>query len=393
MTPMFASMPYRRPTTDVRRPALTALIVMLALVPTATAHAECAWPVKANRETLNVAFPDTASTYWSYRYHLAPGEEIEISGLPIRGRYFSLNTYSYRGVNLDGISDAELGAGPAAATGATEARWKVVLRGGAKPGALPGVLAGTAEARERGRGVLIYRVYVPDDKADPLAGAPLPTIALRDGDEVETLAPCAEPSGSILVEWFIRLFGPPANEKLRDQPIFIRPITAEGFFPNRDNKYLAALTAWQPGRVAVVQAKAPTVPADMRYWSFCSNEYRMPYPVEACLYDAQITTDTGARYTFVISTTEDRPKNAMREAGVNWLPWGDVGEVNILLLRNMLPAPGFAHAIQHVTPGKKGDDVMGEYYPQAKYCTTESFERLGPDKCFENTGATETQRR
>lgn len=335
----------------------------------------------ANRETLNVAFPDTASTYWSYRYHVEPGSEIEISGQGVQGRYFSLNTYSYRGVNIDGVSDTELGA-PSSATDAP-ARWRVVLRSGVKAGTQPGVLAATEDAADDGRGILIYRVYVPNAPADPQAGAPLPTITLRQGGETEVLSACKSPGGSLLVELFLRAFGPRPTEKVRTRPVFIRPATAEGFFPNRDNKYLAALTLWEPGRVAVVRAKAPLVPDDMRYWSFCSNEYRMPYPVVACLYDRQVTLDTQGDYTFVISQQADRPANATREAGVNWLPWGKTDEVNVLLLRNMLPARGFTHAIQDVTPGERGDKVMGPYYPRAWYCTRERFETQGPERCKE----------
>jgi hypothetical protein len=353
--------------------------VLTLLLPAATAHADCAWPIKATKEDLNVAFPDTASTYWSYRHHVRPGMQIEISGAPIRGRYFSLNTYSYGGENLDGVADTDLGMGP----GVTAGTWKVVLRGGVRPGGEPGVLAGTPPGRRSGRGVLMYRVYVPADGRDPLAGAPLPTLTVRDGDEVTTLAACREPGGSRLVEWYIRLFAPPATEPVRTPPVFGRPQSAEGFFPNRDNKYLAALTTWQPGRVVVVEGKAPAVPADLRYWSFCSNEYRKPYPVAACLYDAEVTTSVERNYTFVVSTPEDRPANAVREAGVNWLPWGDTDEVNILLLRNMLPAKDFTHAVQRVTPGTKGDEVMGPYYPQAKYCSKGSFERAGAADCTE----------
>lgn len=339
------------------------------------ASADCAWGVKATKQTLNIAFPDTASTYWSYRYNLAEGEALVVQGKAIAGRYFSLNTYNFRGVNLDGVADVDLGYGP----GVTDAppTWSVTIRPGAIAGAEPGVMAATATGETSGRGVLIYRVYVPDDPRDPQAGAPLPTITLRDGADEEVLPACENPGGSWLVRLFVRLFGPKPNEEPHDPPIFIRPVSAEGFFPNRDNKYLAALTTWTPGRVAVVQGKAPRVPQDVRYWSFCSNEYRMPYPVEACLYDAQVTTSTEGVYTFVVSTPGDRPANATREAGVNWLPWSDTDEINLLLLRNMLPDPGFAQAVQRVTPGDRGDDVMGPYAPQVKYCTRASFEADG----------------
>lgn len=365
-----------------RQARLIAAIVVFRIVCLVqdAAAADCAWPVKVNRETLNVAFPDTASTYWSYRYRFTPGTEIKISGEAAHARYFSLNTYNYGGVNIDGISDLELDFSGASATAHTD-HWSVILRSGVKPGATPGVLAATADASEWGMGVLIYRVYVPQDPNHPAGGVPLPVVTIRNAGGETVLAACEHPGGSLLVEAFLRIFAPQPIEQPRSKPVFLRPASAEGFFPNRDNKYLAALTTWVPGRVAVVRGRAPMVPGDMRYWSFCSNEYRMPYPVVACMYDGQVTTGVDGTYTFVISTPDDRPLNAQIKAGMNWLPWGSTRVTNILLLRNMLPQAKFAHAIQRVLPGNTGKMTMVTYYPEIYYCTRNRFESLGHTNC------------
>ena len=362
----------------MRTPLLRALPALLLLALPEVAAAQCAWPIKASRETLNVAFPDTASTYWSYRYKLEPGEELLVEGVPIQGRYFSLNTYSYFGENLDGISDAEL---PVSGSPTASTRWQVVVRAGVAPGSAPGTLAASSGGDATGQGVLIYRVYVPDPGADAQGGVPLPTVSLRREGHNSTLPVCPQPSGSWLVEAFVWLFGPGATETVRPQPVFLRPVSAEGFFPNRDNKYLAALTQWKPGRVAVVQGRLPTVPAQLRYWSLCSNEYRKPYPVVDCLYDAQVRADAQGYYTVVVSTAQDRPATARRDTGINWLPWGDVDQTNVLLVRNMLPTADFPHSIQAVRPGTTGQREMGEYYPRIWYCDRERFDQLGPANC------------
>lgn len=350
----------------MRRRAPVLLWILASALPGAAVAGECAWPIKADRETLNVAYPDTASTYWSHRYRLRPGESIGIEGRPVAGRYFSLNTYDYRGRSLDGLADVDLGAGPGTVTepGRT---WRVVLRGGIAPGQEPGLLAATAGEADAGRGVLIYRVYDPDDPDDATAGAPLPTLVARSGDKVLPLKPCPDPGGSRLVRLFIRLFGPAATEAVPPEPVFLRPASAEGFFPNRDNKYLAALLIWEPGRVAVVRGRLPQIPEDMRYWSFCVGEYRKPYPVVACLRDEEVHVDADGQYTFMISTPQDRPAG-VAAGDAQWLPWGDTAEVGVLLIRNMLPAADFAHAVQRVRPGETGADVMGPYYPRVSYC-------------------------
>ncbi|MER6314797.1 hypothetical protein ABT237_13635 [Streptomyces sp. NPDC001581] len=122
----------------------------------------------------------------------------------------------------------------------------------------------------------------------------------------------------------------------------------------------------------------------------CNNIYAKPYPVAACAADYQTTLDSAGRYTYVVSTPADRPGNATTANDVTWLAWGTnlIGRPaprDLLLMRNMLPAPGFTHAVQNVPPDGNPDtarDVMGAYYPEAVYCSTTLFEVGGADACF-----------
>lgn len=357
------------------------LVAVLMVAGCTVASADCAWPNKTNGDSFNVAFPDTASTYWSYPYHLAEGENIELSGKFIKGRYFSFNTYTPLGVSLGGIHDSEI------TTDATGG-WHVRLRAATDITDTVNTMAGTAPGCRSGWGVLIYRVYVPDNPQDEMAGTPLPQIIRHEGNESRELTPCANPGHSLLAEAIIRLFGPRANERVKPEPVFLRPKSDEGFFPNRDIKYLAALTEWEPGRLVVIRGKAPTSPGtrqgapltgttQVRYWSFCTNEYRKPWPVNDCVPDFGVKRNEQGEYVIVVSTPGDRPGNATPENGVTWLDWGENDGIGIILYRHMLPATDFTQTIQRVQPGASGREVMEEYYPEARYCGKADFEKQG----------------
>jgi hypothetical protein len=109
------------------------------------------------------------------------------------------------------------------------------------------------------------------------------------------------------------------------------------------------------------------------------------FPVTACKADYQVALDAQGYYNFVVSTLADKPSNATAAHGVTWLDWGPTNVPGALILRNMLPAAGFHHAVQDVpkqaTP-QLAAQVMGAYYPQAVYCTTAQFEAGGPPSCF-----------
>ncbi len=42
----------------------------------------------------------------------------------------------------------------------------------------------------------------------------------------------------------------------------------------------------------------------------------------------------------------------------------------------------FAEAIQNVPEGMPAPDVMGDYFPQVRYCSTETFESGGAGACL-----------
>ena len=174
--------------------------------------------------------------------------------------------------------------------------------------------------------------------------------------------------------------------------MFKRPVTVAGIYPNRDNAYLASIAAHQPGRVIVVRGKAPTTPdtqagqspatpSQLRYWSFCTNEYRKPYPVSYSAIDHEAPVDGAGHYTIVVSTPADRPANATTADGVAWVDWGSTSVNMLMAFRHMLPAADFTETVKNVAPGQLASEVMGEYTPVATYCDVATFEAGGATAC------------
>jgi hypothetical protein len=120
----------------------------------------------------------------------------------------------------------------------------------------------------------------------------------------------------------------------------------------------------------------------VRYWSLCTNEYRKPYPVSFCVIDRDVVLDDEGRYTFVISTPEDRPANATADDGVTWLEWGSTEVNNLLLMRHMLASPDFPESAINLEPGTLASAGMGAYAPVGAYCDRVTFEENGPLACL-----------
>lgn len=362
---------------------------------TPPAGISCAWSVKATKDTLNVAYPDTGATYWAMRYNLIQGERILIQGTFPETRYVSFVTYNATGTAVDHVTDRDIspdGAGqnpfadPAAPTGDS---YSLEIRAdvGASPGDNTLGAGGIA-------GSVLYRTYVPDAPGDPTGGAGLPSVSVRKADgTVVPVPPCPAPAGDPGLIDLINAFGPATDVPAQEPPVFRRPSNVAGLYANPDNGYVAAVADHVPGTVVVVRGRAPATPDtesgaspaeagnDMRYWSMCTNEYRKPYPVTDCAYDAQVPLDGNDHYTFVASTAADRPANATTAEGVAWLDWGSTAQDMLLILRNMLPDAAFAEDVFDVAPGQPAAPTMGLHAPMAVRCDTATFEAGGAAAC------------
>ncbi|MGV9410845.1 hypothetical protein ACWDOP_13085 [Nocardia sp. NPDC003693] len=400
-------------------------------------NTSCAWGFQAGPDRVNIAYPDTGATYWGSNMPVPQGGYIEISGQFPHARYLSMATYSRTSTSVDGLNDQAIvpDAGsanpflPGADRTAESRSYTVRLVDGRAPetGRPANTLYTTssdgARSTAENGALFLIRVYLPDTGADLAGGVPLPAVTLVAADGRRTPAPACAPAGypqpptdpgtgaSLFDTPAVGLFGtnPPSWSKFTNLPtaiaglLFGNEITGDtvlprvqevterlgaagGFFDNPDNKYIATTMDTGLGEVLVLRGKAPTAPrtldgtarmgaGQVRYWSVCSNN---PWStaVYQCLYDEQIPVDAHGFYTIAVSTGPRRPANARLECGIAWLPAGALPQ-SVLMVRNMIPDPDFAEAIQNLTRGSEAAG-MGPYYPGGEYYrTVADFEATG----------------
>ncbi len=367
------------------------LAACTTIAPATRAGIGCVWPYKTDKDTLNVAYPDEGATYWTTTYNLLAGEQLRVEGEFPEARYISLATYTVAGSVVDSVTDRDLmvtaGDNPFADPAATGGSYELTVSAGVGPGSGSSLASSTA-------GALIYRTYVADDAADVKGGVGLPTVTVvrTDGSEL-TLPECPSPGANSSLIDLINAFGPPVDRPAEDPPVFKQPLSVAGLYANPDNGYVAAVAEHSAGEVVVVRGKAPSTPDNeagdspaelgnqLRYWSICTNEYRKPYPMTDCAYDAQIPLDANDEYTIVASTAADRPSNATLGDGVLWLDWGSTNQDMLLILRHMLPDPGFTQSVFSVPAGDAASTTMGDFAPVSVTCPTATFESGGAAAC------------
>lgn len=404
--------------------AVVIAAVAMALPGAATAQGEvpaagCSWWVGSNPDAVNVAYPDEGAAYWGTM--LLPGTELVVRGRYPEARYFSFHGYDSLLRPTASIldSDVQPDAGD-------PSRYTVRIVPEPPP-ADPEpntVYAGeTFEGDPNPGGIVLYRVYVPDDPSDPTGGVGLPDVSLAvAGGAVEV------PFGQC--DLTAMLPGTGLNEAIRnaDYPdaaprmpaggndgnpprwskffgyksvlglIPGNPVPPQlapdggGFLSNHHNEYVTAGLSRSHGDVVVMRATMPTfpdtragepvdAPRQLRYWSICQNE-TFSQRFVACLADHQAVLDGQGRATIVVSDPGDRPANATAEDGVNWLPWGGTYPNGRLIYRQMVAAPDFAESIAAIEPGEDVRAAMGEYYPEIAYCPKEAFEQGGAEACL-----------
>jgi hypothetical protein len=304
----------------------------------------CSWWAKTTPETLNVAFPDSAATYWTTPFRAEEGLEIKIEGAYPDARYMSFNVYDESGGSFEangvssGIADYQIdpssgSVNPFQAKGEPGGSFTVTLSGSAKPGdanTLPLAPEGEAGQGSAPLGFLLYRVYLPTGGNGAVA---LPKLTLiKDGKQV-ALPRCPAPSGKVAAAVRSKVSASKAAQALGGKvgvkatkllPALLKlgkavkkggsegtspcrgsecppamkffrasAASTNSFFPNVDNAYVSALFRPVAGKVVVVRGKAPTTPSgtspvpwpqpglQLRYFSLCNNVYLSPWPVVA----------------------------------------------------------------------------------------------------------------
>lgn len=377
----------------------------------------CSWAAKTEPDTVNVAFPDTNAAYWSHPYVAAPGTKLIVRGTYAQARYFSFNIYQPSAVPLDSIYDAQIrpdkgsanpfdGTVPAPKTGR---KWTFTVEFTKKP-ATPApntIYAGTSElfGTPNPGGILMLRVYMPNDPKSPTGGVPLPTVetVTSTGTVLTADKPCSTdlPQTGGGVTRTLNTSNFPANTtpnaatpELSWGRAFGNPYF--GFFGNEQNAYITTGVNRGYGSLVVVRAKAPRFPNtitgkrvssrdQVRYWSLCMNS--ISTRVNSCAADYQTSLDADGYFTYVISDPGQRPVNATTKHATTWLPWGAADVQGVLIYRNMTPSPDFDHAAQNIeTKDQDPATVMREYYPRATYCDRPTYEQGGWKLCFKTFG-------
>lgn len=287
-----------------------------------------------------------------------------------------------------------------------------------------------------GQQMVLYRIYAVDKGTNESGGSglPIPVLTLADGKVLKGEAACQalrspqplqidpaamavpmETYGKLLTTasetgkkrgnpafpatnpptWYIQFDRQYLYSIYTGEPLANPKKSTGGFFPNLDNQYIRTIVNRRLGKLFVIRAKAPTTPrtlhgnpsmgsGDLRYWSICSNQGFANTRVNGCAFDEQIPVGKDGFYTIVVSRAEDRPRNAIEQCGVTWLPMAPDGDgaadpdVSVVQLRHMLGTSDFPHAIQAIANPGDEQKVMEEYYPQGRYMSPSAFETAMP---------------
>lgn len=392
---------------------------------------------------VNVAYPDAAARYWTTVFTTPPGAHLTLRGEFPHARYMSFISYDATGKPIEALADYRIkpqagstnpfivgaprdGARRAYAVDIVDAAPAAVqVEGQTLAGADQNLLHSPAGALFRQQ-VLVMRVYVPDQGRDILGGArlPEPELTLANGTKLTgqaacdvlntTQTPVLSPAALALpLDDFAKLARQPdrpahwpATNPLSwyvqyDRKFLLGIYTGEkpagarksegGFFPNPDNNYIRTIVNRGWGHVLVLRGRMPTTPktlagepvmsaGQLRYWSICSNQGFANTRVNACVHDENVPVAPKGYYTLVVSRAADRPRNAIKECGVTWLPMADDGDgaldpdMTVLQMRNMLGTRDFAHSVQAIPKPGQEAVTMAEYFPKGTYMTTSAFE-------------------
>ena len=420
----------------MKRAVLTAtacLLAAAALAAPAQAASEardrsCAWILEPTADRENILFPEITTKYLAGVVVAPPGGYIEITGEYPHARYMSLQTYSHTLQSVSVLRDDQIqpdsGSSNPYVAGAnrraSKRSYTVRIVHGSPPadGGPPNTLYDTtADGSKSGFG-LAYRIYLPDRSKRPFGGVSAPHLALVTADGTRLPIPeCPDPLIDPGLTQALAGLGisdlnlPALGLFAREHAVWRRYINAptgyadiltdtdalgalegplseitlnlpSGLGENADNKYVSTLLSREYGDVAVIRAKLPTTPStyngqrrmgrgQMRFWSMCSGGFGTQ--TFGCLTDEDIEADRRGRYTIAVSVAADRPANTTQGCGVGWIPWG-VDLRTIMIMRNMLPSPGFHHAVQNAERGTERE-TLGAYYPRVKYLpTTAAFD-------------------
>ena len=409
-----------------------------AAVPAAATTRPCVLWAEPTSDRENIIWPEITTTYEAGYVPILPGGRTEITGQFPHARFFSFQSSGANGRNINGWADYQIAPDPGStnpfrygANRRTRNRsytLRVLDTSVPASGPAPNTLYSTSSDGSvralPGTALVTLRYYLPDRGLGRTAGVPAPTVTMvsATGQRIPTPT-CTDTLGDPGYTETIASTGPQTDVLPGTGPFvahrtpiwrkFVNAATGvfgalvdndtfsetvygpgtqytyqlpAGFFENIYNKYIATTISMDFGQVLTFRAKLPTTPrtfdgerkmggGQLRFWSVCTGDVETTMTYN-CLVDKDIPIDRHRYFTLAISTAAARPANATASCGIAWLPAGPPGQT-VVILRNMLPSPRFAQAIQNVKVGHERA-AMGPYYPVGRYYkTTTAFERLG----------------
>ena len=399
----------------------------------------CTWHQLFDIAGLNFAYPDLASAYFTaFVPKPAAGQKVLITGNVPDVRYFSFSSYDLSTAPYDTINDFDIAPDNGAQTPflgpaqvdrsiAYGAPFTLTVDYGKAPAVRAANTLYAKSPLPPGYTIMIYRTYAPLAGLGSDGGVGLPTIVYEDSNgqrvPMSQRADCPD-----LLNVIIKATGREQRYEARDArglpklpqqipglQVFANPppfqvfynlaklfgLTpsavqphGEGFFTTQSTTYAVSLITRDFDDVYLVRGKAANAidgsggPAQLRYWSICQYDvYREA--VVACTQDNATQLDADGYYTVVIADAPDRPSWATAGQGFTWLPWGRAVN-SMVVVRNMLPASGFAQAFQNIQPDADPYAVSGDYFPRGAYCSAQAIKDaagLSPAQVFARCAA------
>ena len=394
---------------------------------------------------INLAYPDANVFYWAATFTMPEDVELYLDGDFPLARYMSIISYDGRGRPLESLADYLIEPEKDSINPFINSNSRIdknraykiqVLNNSPVTDRETGKISkissyNTLNAPSYGpnQQLIIYRVYLPDNKTGPLGGVNLPQLkVIKDGKTYSGNDACKILNASQNLAITIDAAGippmmyrelasqtdkpetwpaknPPEWYIQMDRQSLIGIYTGEfnnkaprstgGFFPNLDNHYLRTIINRKYGKVVLLKAKAPLTPKtynsnptykenELRYWSVCSNQSFGNTRVNDCLFDEEIPLDKNGYFTIFVSRLKDRPRNANKECGYAWLPMAEDGDgvfdedVSIIQFRHMLARDDFSNSIQSVESQNDTKKVMKEYFPKSRYFMKNQVESFFP---------------
>jgi hypothetical protein len=166
---------------------------------------------------------------------------------------------------------------------------------------------------------------------------------------------------------------------------------SSGNYPNKDNHYIVMPVVRKKEDVLVVRFKGPThatqlgdTSKNVRYYSLSQgNEYTN---TSITMHDEQLKLNNDGFVYVVVAKDTKEARDKATELGINFMPWMYKDRL-VLILRHMLPSPGFKQSTREVplfdnrkpVKGQEAQHTIGDFALVGKFISKsawKSFTRI-----------------